>query len=49
MKKIFAWLGVVSLLIGLAGCGGGAGDADKAAREGGSNWDEMKWDEGKWG
>jgi len=49
MKKIFAWLGIVSLLIGLTACGGGAGDADEAARDSGSKWGEMKWDEGKWG
>ncbi len=34
------------LLIALAGCSDGGGGESS---ESGSNWDEMKWDQGKWG
>lgn len=49
MKKILLALSILTILL-LAGCSGGAaGDSDKEAKEGGSTWDEMHWDKGKWG
>lgn len=49
MKRWSLYLLLCSLL-GLAACSGGAGGAGSSEDPGsGSNWDQMKWDEGKWG
>lgn len=49
MRKFLLAISTITILL-LAGCSGGAaGDSDQDAKEGGSTWDEMVWDKGKWG
>jgi hypothetical protein len=47
MKQHRAWMYLVIAVVAmmLSACGGGGG-GDTAAN--GSNWDEMKWDQGQW-
>ncbi len=43
---IFALALLFSLLVSACGGGGGGGDETNAT---GSQWDQMSWDQGKWG
>lgn len=50
-KKILLCLFVLAALIG---CGGGGGDSISSGTNSGTvgtggNWDQMKWDQDKWG
>jgi len=36
------------LTLQLTACGGGGGNNNSSLTEPANNWDEMKWDQGKW-
>jgi predicted small secreted protein len=49
MKKryLLMWLGMLAVAFVLSACGGGGGGGGDTGASG-SNWDEMKWDQGMW-
>jgi hypothetical protein len=50
--RILVSLILMASLYAISGCGGGGGGGGSAAAPNpaeGSTWDEMVWDQGKWG
>jgi hypothetical protein len=49
MKNLVAAYFLISLFTFLSGCSGAANEASGEQTAQGSNWDQMQWDQGKWG
>jgi hypothetical protein len=50
IMSLIRLFGFLCLLAALTACSGGAGSAGSSEDPGqGTQWDQMKWDQGKWG